>query len=81
MSILTGRDLQFLASLRTDWRRHYLSEVARLLKEDDRACDARYQDNPIAPAIQTLERLHSELGGKILKALMRASKRCGASYH
>jgi hypothetical protein len=39
MSILTGRDLQFLASLRTDWRKHYLSEVARLLREDGTSCD------------------------------------------
>jgi hypothetical protein len=39
MSILTGRDLQFLASLRTDWRKRYLSEVTRLLHEDDATDD------------------------------------------
>lgn len=35
MSILTSRDLEFLASLQTSWRRLYLGEVARLLREDD----------------------------------------------
>jgi hypothetical protein len=32
MSILTVRELEFLASLRTNWLRLYLSEVGRLLK-------------------------------------------------
>jgi hypothetical protein len=41
MSILTGRELEFLASLRTNWRRLYLSEFARVLKHDDtRDCQA-----------------------------------------
>jgi hypothetical protein len=41
MSILTGRELEFLASLRINWRRIYVSEVGRLLKEDDpRNCQA-----------------------------------------
>jgi hypothetical protein len=35
MSILTGRELEFLASLRTSWSRLYWNELARLLKEDD----------------------------------------------
>jgi hypothetical protein len=38
MSILTVRELEFLARLRTSWRSLYLSEVARLLKEDE-TCD------------------------------------------
>lgn len=38
MSMLTGRELEFLASLQTNWRRLYLSEVGRLLKQDD-TCD------------------------------------------
>jgi len=33
MSILTGNELEFLASLRTSWRRLYCSELERLLKE------------------------------------------------
>lgn len=41
MSILTNRELDFLASLRTDWRRLYWNEVARLLKEDGDPDDAR----------------------------------------
>jgi predicted transcriptional regulator with HTH domain len=35
MSIFTDRELEFLASLRTCWRRLYLTEIARLLREDD----------------------------------------------
>jgi hypothetical protein len=35
MSILTNRELEFLASLRTDWPRLYWNELARLLKEED----------------------------------------------
>jgi hypothetical protein len=35
MSILTGRELEFLASLRTSWSRLYCSELARLLKHGD----------------------------------------------
>jgi hypothetical protein len=35
MSILTPRELEFLASLRTRWLRLYLSEIARLLREDE----------------------------------------------
>jgi hypothetical protein len=41
MSILTNRELEFLASLRTDWRRLYWNEVARLLKEDDAQDDVQ----------------------------------------
>ena len=44
MSIFTGRELEFLASLRTSWRRLYCNELARLLKED-----ARPEAQSIAP--------------------------------
>jgi hypothetical protein len=40
MSILTSRELEFLASLRKSWDGLYRSELVRLLKEDDRR-DAR----------------------------------------
>jgi hypothetical protein len=49
MSIFTGRELEFLASLRTSWRRLYWNELARLLKEDDNPCDARHEAHSIAP--------------------------------
>jgi hypothetical protein len=35
MSILTVDELEFLASLRTDWPALYRNELARLLDEDD----------------------------------------------
>ena len=35
MSILTGRELEFLAGLRRGWRTLYRNELARLLKEHD----------------------------------------------
>jgi hypothetical protein len=49
MSIFTGRELEFLASLRTSWKRLYWNELARLLKENDNPCDARSEAHPIAP--------------------------------
>jgi hypothetical protein len=66
MSILTNRELDFLASLRTSWSRLYWNELARLLKEDDNPCDARHQAHSVAPAIRTLEKLQSEPRGQIL---------------
>jgi hypothetical protein len=39
MSLLTGRELEFLAGLRTNWRRLYLTEVEILLKEGDTSND------------------------------------------
>lgn len=49
MSIFTGRELEFLASLRTSWRRLYCNELARLLKEGDNPCDdARPEAHSIA---------------------------------
>jgi hypothetical protein len=58
MSILTGRDLEFLDSLRTSWPRLYRNELARLEREDDTPRDAR----PEAHA----KGLQSGLDGKIL---------------
>jgi hypothetical protein len=49
MSILTDRELEFLASLRLDWRRFYWNELARLLKEDDNPFDARAEADLIGP--------------------------------
>jgi hypothetical protein len=57
MSLLTGCELEFLASLRTSWSRLYWNELARLLKEDDKRG---------AAAIRTLEKLHSEFNCQIL---------------
>jgi hypothetical protein len=66
MSILTGRELEFLASLRTDWRRLYCNELARLLRERDNPRDTRHQAHAIAPQIQARDRLHCEPAGQIL---------------
>ena len=41
MSILTDRDLEYLANLQKGWRRLYLSDVARLLSEDHNARQAK----------------------------------------
>ncbi|MGZ5875346.1 MAG: hypothetical protein ACXWKP_24935 [Bradyrhizobium sp.] len=57
MSIFTARELEFLASLRTDWSRLYWNELARLLKEDDGPRVAEYESRS--------KRLHSEPAGNI----------------
>jgi len=49
MSIFTDRELEFLATLRLGWRKCYWNELARLLKEDDTALDARAETDLIAP--------------------------------
>jgi hypothetical protein len=49
MSMLTDRELEFLASLRISWRRFYWNELVRLLKEEDTAFDARHEADLIAP--------------------------------
>ena len=49
MSIFTGRELEFLASLRTSWRSLYWNELARLLKEDNNPADAEREAHSIAP--------------------------------
>jgi hypothetical protein len=76
MSILTGRELEFLASLRISWSRLYWNELARLLREDDNPGDARLEAHSIAPAIPALERPHSESGGQIL-AFAPKYRKCG----
>ena len=43
MSILTGRELEFLASLESSWTRLYWIEFARLLNQDDAKCSARHE--------------------------------------
>jgi hypothetical protein len=47
MTILTLRELEFLASLSTGWKGLYRSELSRLLKEDDSRCDRRHAANSI----------------------------------
>jgi hypothetical protein len=50
MSIFTDRELEFLMSLRTSWRRLYCNELARLLKEHDSSSDARNEAPCVAQA-------------------------------
>jgi hypothetical protein len=50
MFIFTDRELEFLATLRSGWRRFYLNEIARLLKEQDAAFDVRHDSDLAAPA-------------------------------
>jgi hypothetical protein len=59
MSILTGRELEFLDSLSTSWPRLYWNELARLRKEDDERREAQ-------PEAHAAKRLQSGLDGKIL---------------
>ena len=47
MSVLTDRELEFIASLTTGWRRLYCNELARLLKGDDDRRDARHETDPV----------------------------------
>jgi len=47
VSLLTGHELEFLASLNTRWRRLYRTEFARLLKEHDTRCDGRREPTSI----------------------------------
>ena len=60
MSILTGRDLEFLDSLKTSWPRLYRNELARLWKEDDA------RDSQPEVGAKGLQGLQSPLDGKIL---------------
>jgi hypothetical protein len=57
VSIFTAHELEFLASLRTDWSRLYWNELARLLKEDDGPRAAEHESRS--------KRLHSEPAGNI----------------
>ncbi|MEH2564286.1 hypothetical protein V1289_003913 [Bradyrhizobium sp. AZCC 2289] len=43
VSLPTGHELEFLASLSTRWSRLYRTEFARLLKEHDTRCDGRHE--------------------------------------
>jgi hypothetical protein len=47
MSILTGRELEFLASLNGNWTRLYRNELARLLHKVDDPCDAHHETHSI----------------------------------
>ena len=47
MSILTGRELEFLASLNDSWARLYRNELARLLHKVDDRCDAHHETHSI----------------------------------
>lgn len=66
MSMLTGRELEFLSSLRTSWRSLYWDEFARLLNEGDTSRDARYAARSVARAVHTPEILQCGPGGQIL---------------
>jgi hypothetical protein len=46
MTILTGRELEVLIGLRTDWGKLYSKELARLLVGDDPKCAV----DPLTPA-------------------------------
>jgi hypothetical protein len=50
MSILTERELEFLAGLRTSWRMLYYSEFARLLNEDDKRGATRHETPSAVPS-------------------------------
>jgi hypothetical protein len=47
MCTLTQRELDFLASLKTGWRRLYRRELMRLLKGDTEASEAQPEARPI----------------------------------
>jgi hypothetical protein len=46
MCTLTQRELDFLASLKTSWRRLYRRELLRLLKGDDDTGEPRSEQRP-----------------------------------
>ena len=52
MTMLTARELEFLASLRTRWRELYLIEIARLMKEDDAQARTANQMSPQATGLR-----------------------------
>ena len=47
MFTLTQRELDFLASMKTGWRRLYRRELARLLKGDAEPGDVQPQTRPV----------------------------------
>jgi hypothetical protein len=75
MSILTGRDLEFLDSLRTSWPRLYWNELARLQKEDDEPREAQFEAQVEAEVEAHAKGLHSGLDGKILAFALRRPHR------
>jgi len=50
MSILTFREIEFLASLKTRWNGLYCNELARLLKGDGNPSDVRRESHFVAAA-------------------------------
>jgi hypothetical protein len=75
MLILTDRELEFLASFNTNWRRLYWSELARLLKEGGRPM-RRPAPSPLhRSAIHSRERLDPEESGQILTLAPEYRKR------
>jgi hypothetical protein len=69
MLILTDRELEFLASFKTNWSRLYGNELARLLKEGGQQPMRR----PRRPSRRTLD---PEQSGKIL-TLAGETRACG----
>jgi hypothetical protein len=66
MLILTDRELEFLASFKTNWSRLYGNELARLLKEGGQPM-RRPAGSPLhRSAIQSRERLDPQESGQIL---------------
>ena len=55
MTMLTARELEFLASLRTRWRELYLIEITRLLKQDDTQARTVNQAGNVVPLKVALE--------------------------
>src|SRR5438552_1412234 len=49
MSILTGRELEFLTSLNVSWAKLYRDELARLLHRVDDRCDAHHETHSTIP--------------------------------
>ncbi len=47
VSLLTGQEPEFLASLNTRWRSSYCNELARLLNPDDKPRDGRHEPSII----------------------------------
>lgn len=47
MCMLTQRELDFLASLKTGWRLLYRRELARLIKSDAETGEARPETHPV----------------------------------
>ena len=66
MTMLTPRELDLLASLRSRWRELYLSEITRLMKEDD--TEARTVNQAPTQTISELSPKSSDAERKKLQA-------------